>query len=92
MDVPTTTAGDQMPTPSSQSEGLSFTRYLLYFVIALIIGILAPGPIAKLLTAGKRPITPAFKIAFAPIGYAYDNSATVQRFYNWYFKNLWHIP
>ena len=87
-------AAEPASTQSSRSEGLSFTTYLISFAVAFVLYSLSPGPVLKFVPPSSikpGPLNTFLTIAFTPHFFCYNHFLPVRRFYDWYFKDVWHI-
>jgi hypothetical protein len=88
----TATAGEPTPAKSDRCDNLAISFYLVCFALAIALYVLSPGPIAKYLAAPQHRLPRTIEIAFVPLQFSYDHSSQVRRFYDWYLKDLWHVP
>ncbi|HTL56319.1 MAG TPA: hypothetical protein VL361_11615 [Candidatus Limnocylindrales bacterium] len=92
MEAQTMTAGEPTPADSNQSGSFSFSTYLLSFAAGLIIYVLSPGPVAKCFAPAGPPLPQVCQAAYAPLGFCCDHFPAVNRFYEWYMKDVWRLP
>jgi hypothetical protein len=91
MDVPVITASEPTPTQSNRSEPSGLYFYAVYFALGIFLYALSPGPVAKYLRLGKGPPPAAYLAVYAPLMLFYREFPAVQRFYDWYFNDVWHV-
>jgi hypothetical protein len=93
MDLPVTTASEPPSIQSNRSEASGTHFYLIYFLLGAILYALSPGPVAKFLGPTKPPGPDAvLRTAYAPIGLCCACFLGINRFYEWYMRDLWHVP
>jgi hypothetical protein len=72
MDAPVISASEASPTQSNRSETSTFSFYLVYSALGMVLYALSPGPVAKCLGARNRPYPQALFTAYAPLQFCCD--------------------
>jgi hypothetical protein len=76
---------------SREDRGLGFTHFFVWLPIGLAIYVLSTGPIIKVARLTSSPMLDNFlRAAYAPLGAVSDHSRIVEKFFEWYVKNVWH--
>ena len=87
---------DRPRTAEDHSPGSTLFRFTFALGLAFMLYALSPGPVAKCLRPrtfnaflAPSPLVKTVAIAYSPLGYFYDHSTAVRRFYDWYINDVW---